>query len=76
MHRIRVAAVGAALSLGLFAAQPASAGSLLAANLTLVLGTLPPAVFSASGLTGMRAANGTLGGATWTVGAGAVPGVA
>jgi hypothetical protein len=73
MHRIRVAAAAAAFSLGLFA-QPAAAGSLLSASLTLVLGTLPPAVFSASGLTGMGAANGTLGTATWTVGAGAVPG--
>jgi len=62
-------AVGAAL-LGASAAQ---AGPLVYAQLTFLLGTLPPATFTASGLLG-GSASGTGGGATWSVGTFAVPG--
>jgi hypothetical protein len=62
-------AVGAAL-LGATAAQ---AGSLVYAQLTFLLGTLPPATFTASGLLGGSAA-GSGATAAWSVGAGAVPG--
>jgi hypothetical protein len=73
MQRLRLAAAVAAFSL-LAGVQTAGAGTLSSASLTLVLGTLPPAVFSASGLSGMGNAEGTGGTATWLVGAGAVPG--
>jgi hypothetical protein len=69
------------LFIGLFAglgllvsgAPIATAGPLTSINLVLGLGALPPAVFSASGLTGAGSATGTGAGATWTVAAGAVP---
>jgi hypothetical protein len=57
----------------LFGGAPAQAGPLVYAQLTLAIGTLPPGVFSASGLLG-GSASGTGGGAAWSVGAGAVPG--
>jgi hypothetical protein len=63
-------AAGAALLLGSTAAQ---AGQLVYAQLTFLLGTLPPAVFSASGLLN-GTATGTGAGAAWSVGAGVVPG--
>jgi hypothetical protein len=63
-------AAGAALLLGTSAAQ---AGPLVYAQFTFSIGTLPPATFTASGLlSGL--ATGTLGGSSWTVGAGVVPG--
>jgi len=63
-------AAAAALLLGTSAAQ---AGPLVYDQFTFVIGTLPPATFTASGLLNGLAA-GTLGGASWSVGTGMVPG--
>jgi hypothetical protein len=62
-----------AVGVGLLGAHTAQAGALVYAQLTLAIGTLPPGVFTASGLLG-GSASGTGGGAAWSVGAGAVPG--
>jgi hypothetical protein len=61
-------AVGAVL----FGAASAQAGALVSAQLTFLLGTLPPAQFTSFGGTGT--ATGTGGGSSWTVGIGDVPG--
>jgi hypothetical protein len=71
MRKLLIAwGAGAALLLG---AATAQAGPLVYAQLTFVLGSLPPAVFTATGLLG-GTASGTLGTAAWSVGAGVVPG--
>jgi hypothetical protein len=64
-----ILAVGA----GLLGASAAQAGPLVFAQLSFFLATLPPASFTASGALGGTAA-GTGLGASWSVGAGAVPG--
>jgi hypothetical protein len=61
------------LGAGLSLAQGAQAGALIFAQLQFQLATLPPASFTASGALG-GSATGTAGGASWSVGAGAVPG--
>jgi hypothetical protein len=61
---------------GLVLAQGAQAGALVLAQMTLALGTLPPATFVATYTVGdaMGSASGSGAGAAWGIVAGAVPG--
>jgi hypothetical protein len=62
-----------AFGVGLLGAGVAESGTLVYAQLTVVIGTLPPGQFTASGPLG-GGATGTLGTAIWSVGEDAVPG--